>query len=190
MCEPVFHQIVATLHIIVASSSQENGIDSCPLFPIAFHVALSSPLVLEKHESFSRKLRLAFSRQPEVEIENTDGAEVVNDEESRRRAEKPASSAEPCGGTGVQATRRAMCRIREGVNGGQWHERARSTGSNISPSGVAGGTWTGLNPTQRTLNIVNRASHQTASDLIVPLRADRRRFSVGFLDRCFFTRKR
>jgi len=26
----------------------------------------------------------------------------------------------------VHATHRAMCRIREGVNGGQWHERARS----------------------------------------------------------------
>lgn len=59
----------------------------------------------------------------------------------------------------------SMCRIREGVNGGQWHEQGsiRSTGSNISPTGVAGGTWTGLNPSWRTLNVVNRVSHQTSS---------------------------
>lgn len=65
----------------------------------------------------------------------------------------------------IRTTHRPMCRIREGVNGGQWHEQGsiRSTGSNISPSGIAGGTWTGLNPTWRTLNIVNRVSHQISS---------------------------
>lgn len=61
-------------------------------------------------------------------------------------------------------TRRAMCR----TWGSQWRSMARassirSTRSNISPAGIAGGTWTGLNPTRRMLSTVNQASHRKPS---------------------------
>lgn len=61
-------------------------------------------------------------------------------------------------------TRRAMCR----TWGSQWRSMARassirSTRSNISPAGIAGGTWTGLNPTRRMLGTVNQASHRKPS---------------------------
>ncbi|KAK2582230.1 hypothetical protein KPH14_004577 [Odynerus spinipes] len=58
-------------------------------------------------------------------------------------------------------TRRAMCR----TWGSQWRSMARassirSTRSNISPAGIAGGTWTGLNLARRILNTVNSSSHR------------------------------
>lgn len=104
--------------------------------------------------SCSRKLCPVFSR--------LDGKSITPDRNADEVSGAPKIPLPPRSHVGRSS---GVARDMSHTRGSQWRSMARassirSTGSNISPTGVAGGTWTGLNPARRTLSIVNRASHQ------------------------------